>query len=51
MNIANEYSNDRLVSILEGGYNLEGNAKAVATHASTLETNIFSDSVVSPSGG
>ena len=25
MNIANEYCDDRLVSILEGGYNLEGN--------------------------
>ena len=50
MNIANEYCDDRLVSILEGGYNLEGNAKAVAIHASTLEKNIFSDVAVSPSG-
>ena len=50
MRIANEFCGDRLVSILEGGYNLQGNAKAVAAHALTLERNIFSDSVDSISG-
>ncbi len=50
MNIANEFCDDRLVSILEGGYNLQGNAKAVVIHASTLERNIFADSAFSVSG-
>tara|TARA_B100000953_G_C18031052_1_gene423035 strand:+ start:717 stop:1784 length:1068 start_codon:yes stop_codon:yes gene_type:complete len=50
MNIANEFCDDRLVSILEGGYNLQGNAKAVIAHALTLERNIFADSAVSISG-
>lgn len=36
MNIANKHSNDRLVSLLEGGYNLIGNAKAAASHVETL---------------
>ena len=50
MRIANEYCCDRLVSVLEGGYNLEGNAKAVVSHISTLQKNIFKDSAVSSSG-
>ena len=37
MSIANKYSNNRLVSILEGGYNLRGNAQAVVAHIMTLE--------------
>ena len=37
MNIANESSNNRLVSILEGGYNLKGNAKAVIAHIKQLK--------------
>ena len=49
MNIANEFCDDRLVSILEGGYNLEGNAKAVIAHTSTLEKNIFDDTAISDS--
>ena len=47
MNIANEFCDDRLVSILEGGYNLQGNAKAVVKHTLTLEKNILSDSDLS----
>jgi len=43
MNIANEFCEDRLVSVLEGGYNLQGNAKAAVIHVETLEKNIFSD--------
>ncbi len=34
--VANQYCDGRLVSILEGGYNLEGNAKAVVTHINAL---------------
>ena len=37
MKIANESSNNRLVSILEGGYNLKGNAKAVIAHIKQLK--------------
>ena len=36
MDIANKYSKDRLISLLEGGYNLIGNAKAAASHVETL---------------
>ena len=36
LQIAYEFCNGRLVSILEGGYNLNGNASAVVTHISTL---------------
>jgi len=50
MSIANEFCDDRLVSILEGGYNLQGNANAVIAHALTLESNIFADSAFSLSG-
>ena len=40
MTIANEFCNNRLVSVLEGGYNLDGNAKAVVAHVSTLKNNM-----------
>lgn len=36
LQIAYEFCDRRLVSILEGGYNLNGNASAVVTHISTL---------------
>ena len=36
MSISKKYSNDRLISILEGGYNLKGNADAVIAHIKTL---------------
>ena len=36
MQIADQYCDGRLVSILEGGYNLNGNAKAVVAHVKTL---------------
>ena len=38
--IAKKYSNNRLVSILEGGYNIEGNAKAVISHILALDGKI-----------
>ena len=37
LDIAKKYSNNRLVSILEGGYNIEGNAKAAISHILALE--------------
>jgi acetoin utilization deacetylase AcuC-like enzyme len=36
MQIADKYCDGRLVSVLEGGYNLKGIAKAVVTHVATL---------------
>lgn len=36
MDIAFKYSNDRLISVLEGGYNLKGNAKAALAHTKLL---------------
>jgi acetoin utilization deacetylase AcuC-like enzyme len=36
MDVANTYCNGRVVSLLEGGYNVDGQAKAVVTHMSTL---------------
>ncbi len=36
MNIAREHAKGRVVSVLEGGYNLEGLAKASAAHVKTL---------------
>jgi acetoin utilization deacetylase AcuC-like enzyme len=36
MQIAEKYSNGRLISVLEGGYNLQGISEAVVTHVSTL---------------
>ena len=36
MQIADQHCDGRLVSILEGGYNLNGNAKAVVAHVKTL---------------
>ncbi|MFQ5792124.1 MAG: histone deacetylase [Acidobacteriota bacterium] len=36
MDIADHYCGGRLVSLLEGGYNLDGLAKAVAAHVATL---------------
>jgi acetoin utilization deacetylase AcuC-like enzyme len=36
MQLANEYSEDRVVSMLEGGYNLQGISNAVVSHVSTL---------------
>jgi acetoin utilization deacetylase AcuC-like enzyme len=40
MEIAHEYSSDRLVSVLEGGYNVNGLADAVYTHIRTLAGKI-----------
>ena len=40
LDIAKKYSNNRLVSILEGGYNIEGNAKAAISHILALEGKI-----------
>ena len=50
MNIANEFCDDRLVSILEGGYNLQGNAKATIAHISALKRSIFTDTDLGISG-
>ena len=36
MDIADTYAGQRLVSVLEGGYSLEGLAKSVASHVLTL---------------
>lgn len=36
MDLAARYANDRLISVLEGGYNLEGLAKASSAHAKVL---------------
>lgn len=36
MAIANQHCDGRLVSVLEGGYNLQGNANAVVTHVSAM---------------
>ena len=36
MKLAKEHCNNRILSILEGGYNIEGNAKAVLTHINEL---------------
>jgi len=36
MTIANQYCDGRIVSMLEGGYNLQGNASAVSAHVNTL---------------
>jgi len=36
MKIAEKYCNGRIVSLLEGGYNLQGIAKAVTAHVNTL---------------
>jgi acetoin utilization deacetylase AcuC-like enzyme len=37
--IAAQYCDSRLVSVLEGGYNLEGLARAAETHVRTLLGN------------
>ena len=39
MSLADEFCNGRLVSVLEGGYNLEGTASAVLHHVKTLMVN------------
>lgn len=36
MDVADQYCDGRLVSLLEGGYNIEGLAKATVAHVSTL---------------
>lgn len=36
MDLADEYTEGRLVSLLEGGYNVEGNALAAAAHLETM---------------
>ena len=36
MRLAKKYSNNRIISLLEGGYNLPGNASAVVSHVKTL---------------
>ena len=39
MDIASQYCEGRLVSVLEGGYNLQGNASACVAHISALLNN------------
>jgi len=39
MDLANRYCEGRLVSLLEGGYNPDGQARAVVTHVSALLTH------------
>ena len=39
MDMANTYCEGRLVSLLEGGYNVDGQARAVVAHMSTLMTH------------
>lgn len=39
MDVADTYCDGRLVSLLEGGYNVDGQAKAVVAHVSTLLTH------------
>ena len=36
MDVADHYCGGRLVSLLEGGYNVDGQARAAATHVATL---------------
>lgn len=36
MQLAKQYCDGKLISVLEGGYNLTGNAKASAAHLETL---------------
>ena len=36
MDLADDYTGGRLVSLLEGGYNVEGSALAAAAHVETL---------------
>ena len=36
MRLAKKYSNNRIISVLEGGYNLKGNASAAVAHVKTL---------------
>ena len=36
MKIAQEFCNGRILSILEGGYNIEGNALATCAHIDIL---------------
>ena len=36
LEIADKYAGGRVVSVLEGGYNLEGLTQAVAAHAGAL---------------
>ena len=36
LDLANEHSGGRLISMLEGGYNLDGLGKAAAAHAKAL---------------
>ena len=36
MEVADKHSQGRLISVLEGGYNLDGLTRAVGAHAHTL---------------
>ena len=36
MEIANKYSEGKIISVLEGGYNIKGNALATLAHVKTL---------------
>ncbi len=38
MDVADAHSNGHLISVLEGGYDLEGLARSVAAHVMTLMT-------------
>jgi acetoin utilization deacetylase AcuC-like enzyme len=39
MEIADDYAGSRLVSVLEGGYNLSGLASAAASHVGMLQAS------------
>jgi len=39
MKLADEFSRGRLVSVLEGGYRLDGLAESVVAHVKVLEGN------------
>ncbi len=41
MQLAEQYCDDRLVSVLEGGYTLDGLASAVKVHVETLTGQSF----------
>jgi acetoin utilization deacetylase AcuC-like enzyme len=40
MEVADKHAGGRIVSLLEGGYNLEGLASAAAAHVGALHQNV-----------
>ena len=38
MNLSKKFCDNKIISILEGGYNLHGNAKGVLAHIKTLDS-------------